>query len=772
MLTFAEHWGRKMGQRLGWLLALAVINQGISEAAAETRDETAHRAFQRGAFSEAADDWQRAAEVYHRQGNVNSEIETKLNLAATYQALGQQRKAVQLLEEAVGLAEKAGERSQLIRAKNHLGAALLMTQQPARAEPILRESLELARAQENPRLTAAVLNNLGNLLLSQQKRDEALQSWEESATLARRANDPALAAQALCNAAAAAARYDLDQKAQNWNLEAAKEIERLENSHQKGFLLLTAGQTELRIKASAGADSNGRLLRAQQLFQRAREVAEAIKDRQIESYALGYLGQLYEQDKQPDYALALTRRANFVAQQAQLPEAQYRWEWQAGRLLATKGDIEQAIAGYRRAMESVQPIRQDISLGYGNASTHGSFREALGSLYFELADLLLRQADREKDPKKLQQLLVEARDTVEQLKAVELEDYFQDDCVNVVRSRSKSLESVDPQSAVIYLIPLASRTEILVGLPGGIHRFTAKIGVEALTAEVQNFRRNLETRTTHGYLVEARELYDWIIRPMHSLLEEQRINTLVFVPDGALQAIPFASLHDGKQFLIQEFAVAVSPGLSLLEPRPIHRTDVRLLLTGLSESVQGFPSLDFVPEELRDIAPVYKSETLLNGEFVMPALTEKLTQEQFSMVHIASHGQFDRDARKTFVLTYDGKLTLNDLESLIRPSQYRGQPVELLVLSACQTAAGDDRAALGLAGIAVKAGARSALASLWFVNDQSTAVLVSEVYQELRKSSSISKARALQAAQVKMLGDRRYRHPCYWAPYLIIGNWL
>jgi CHAT domain-containing protein len=209
-----------------------------------------------------------------------------------------------------------------------------------------------------------------------------------------------------------------------------------------------------------------------------------------------------------------------------------------------------------------------------------------------------------------------------------------------------------------------------------------------------------------------------------------------------------------------------------MEPHPIQRENTRLLMSGLSDSVQGFPALDFVPAELRSIEPVYQGETLLNRAFVTPALRRKLTQEQFSIVHIASHGQFNRDARKTFVLTYDDKLTLDDLEALIRPAQYRGRPVELLVLSACQTASGDDRAALGLAGVAVKAGARSALASLWSVNDQSTSAVISEFYHQLRQAPSVSKARALQAAQIKMLADRRYRHPCYWAPYLIIGNWL
>jgi CHAT domain-containing protein len=179
-----------------------------------------------------------------------------------------------------------------------------------------------------------------------------------------------------------------------------------------------------------------------------------------------------------------------------------------------------------------------------------------------------------------------------------------------------------------------------------------------------------------------------------------------------------------------------------------------------------------VTGELRSIDPTAASPTLLNEDFTSSGLKRKLTDEQYSIVHIASHGQFSRDVRNTFVLTYDSKLTLNDLEALIRPSQYRGQPVELLVLSACQTAAGDDRAALGLAGVAVKAGARSALASLWFVNDQSTSALIAEVYSQLRQSNSISKARALQAAQIKLLNDRRYRHPCYWSPYLIIGNWL
>jgi CHAT domain-containing protein len=104
-------------------------------------------------------------------------------------------------------------------------------------------------------------------------------------------------------------------------------------------------------------------------------------------------------------------------------------------------------------------------------------------------------------------------------------------------------------------------------------------------------------------------------------------------------------------------------------------------------------------------------------------------------------------------------------------SQYRDQSVELLTLSACQTAAGDDRAALGLAGVAVKAGARSAVATLWFINDQASSQLVTEFYRQLQ-NPEISKAQALQQAQLMLVNDRRYQHPGYWSPFLLIGNWL
>lgn len=755
------------------LILLTALLGATVAAAANSVDlvERGQRACEKGAFSQAVTDWQKAVESFRRQGNTNAEIQTSLSLAGAHQSLGQQRRAAQILQDTLARAESSGDRSLVMLVKSRLGAALILTLESERAGTLLREALESAKAEKNARLSAAILNDLGNLSATEQKFAEALAAYEESVTLARQTGNKGLTAQARCNAASTAARAGDFSKADDLNAQALRDIGDLDASHAKAFLLLTAGQTDRQIKLTGDA-AKRLLLRANQSFQNALTIAEKIGSRSLESYALAYMGQLYEQDKQLEGALTLTRRAVFAAQQAQTPEALYRWQWQAGRLLKAQGETEPATAAYRLAIQTLQPIRNDVSLGYGNATARLSFRETEGPLFFELADLLLQQAKATTDPKREQELLREARDTVEHLKAVELEDYFCDECVDVQRLSKRAVESVDERSAVVYLIPLPNRTEILVGMASGLKRFTVEVGAEALTAEVREFRRNLETRTTYGYLAQGQQLYDWLIRPIRPVLAEKKIDTLVLVPDGALRTVPFAALHDGQKFLIQDLAVAVVPGLSLVAPQSLDHGKSRLLLNGLSKPVQNFPPLDFVPNELRSIDPKSSSATLLNEDFTVTQLKRKLTDEQYSIVHIASHGKFSRDVRDTFVLTYDSKLTLNDLESLIRPSQYRGRPVELLVLSACQTAAGDDRAALGLAGVAVKAGARSALASLWYVNDQSTSELVTEVYGQLRQSSSISKARALQAAQIKLLNDRRYRHPCYWSPYLIIGNWL
>ena len=243
------------------------------------------------------------------------------------------------------------------------------------------------------------------------------------------------------------------------------------------------------------------------------------------------------------------------------------------------------------------------------------------------------------------------------------------------------------------------------------------------------------------------------------------------VPDGPLRTIPLAALHDGDGFLIQRYALAMTPGVMLTDPQPIDRSQIKLLSVALSDSIEGFSSLPNAGTEVKTIQDLYGGKVLLNRQFQVDALEQEMKNEPPTIVHIASHAKFEKDVKETFLLAFDGKLTMDRLDQLVGLYKFRESPLDLLTLSACETAAGDDQAALGLAGVAIKAGARSALASLWFINDRATSNLVTDFYRNLQ-DPTLSRATALQRAQQKLLQDPSYQHPGYWSPFLLINNWL
>ena len=647
-----------------------------------------------------------------------------------------------------------------------------MHEPPDVAEATLKEGIKLAREVNDSHVEAEGLNNLGNLYSYRNKYDEAAKQYKAAMDLASKVADREAASQASVNLARASVKAGDFENAKVWANRTVENASKLQDSHAKAYQLLSAGRTFNELFVAAPDHDNKLRLRAFEAFQKAATVADTIGDKRALAYARGYEGELYEAEKKYDEALAMTRQATLLAQELNSPDALYRWEWQTGRLLHAKHEDEAAIAAYRRAVETLQTIRHDVSLRYGNPNAHSSFREVAGAMYFQLADLLLQRADSAANTADLERMLLEARDSTELLKSAELEDYFQDQCVNLLKSKITNVETVSNTAAIVYIIPLPDRTELLVSLSSGLHRIKSPVTDVKLTDVAHQFRVNLEKRTTYEYLDQAKQLYDWLIKPLEPLLSKSNVDTLVFIPDGALRNIPMGALHNGQKYLIEKYAVAVTPGLTLMEPRAFAKENVQLVVNGLSEGVQGFTPLNYVPGEVSSIRKLFGGTELMNRDFVKSNMKKEFAQEHYSIVHIASHGHFDSDAKKTFVLTFDSKLTLDELEQLLRPSQLRDQPVELLALSACQTAAGDDRAALGLAGVAIKAGARSAFATLWFVNDQSSALLVADFYTQLRDHPEISKAKALQTAQVKLMADQRYAHPCYWAPFLLIGNWL
>jgi len=737
--------------------------------AAEQHMEKGIRLFQRGDFEGAISNWTEASRLYEREKKPKGQCEALIKISQAYQNVGQYTQALQSLESALVLAQKSGDRNLEADVLGSLGNLYIATGPEQESLRYLKEGLAVAKELGNTGLSAGILNNLGNLYTTQERYREAISAYTESKTLAKQADNRALAAVALTNAATASMQAGQYGEAKALLDEGLQQTQGLDDSHQKAFGLINIGLAYHNLRPHLPELNRPLFVLASETLNGALTVSEAIDNSRAASYGWGFLGTLHETEQEYEEALKLTRKAVFAAQKANAPESLYRWYWQSGRLLNKLGNIDEAIAAYRRAVPVLQSVRDEFASCYGK--TQASFRESAGSIYLELVDLLLQRAASMEEGEQYEDYLVEAREAVEVLKVFELRDYFQDDCVGAGRFETTRLDVVSPTAAVVYPILLPDRTEILVSLPTGMKRHSLQVGIGALTGEVRQFRRKLEKRTTREYLPHARKLYDWLIRPFEPDLAVSSIDTLVFVPDGVLRTVPMAALHDGEQFLIHKYAVAITPGLYLTDPHPIAARDFNVLLVGLTESAQGFPPLPYVSSELQTVQSLYPSRLLVNEEFSSSSVQKALADEEFAVVHVASHAQFDNDVKQTFLLTFDDKLTMNRLDEYVGLLRFRDDPLELLTLSGCDTATGDDRAALGLAGVAVKAGARSALATLWYINDLATSTLVGEFYRQLQEPT-VSRAAALQRAQLSMLDDRRWQHPGYWSPFILINNWL
>ncbi|MDH5514875.1 MAG: CHAT domain-containing protein [Gammaproteobacteria bacterium] len=753
------------------ILLLLTINAAAETLVPGMAQQEIDHSLRQGNFSGAIAQARQAIERNSHNKKSTVYLDALLALANAYQAAGQQHNAIVTLRSALELAETLDDSAKRLEAMAGLGQSYARSGQTEQAQRWLATTAQAAARADKPDVEAATLINLGNMLLDTLQSEKALETYKKAANIGEANGLLQLKAQAFANAARAALAINNNTLATEMVVNSSRTFKSLDVSHETAYLLINTALLLVDIQEATGEANPQWLREPYKLLRAAQEMGETLRDYRAQSWATGHIARLYLQEGRIPEALTLTSEALYIAEQNSIPDVLYYWQWQAGRILDKQGKTTEAIDAYRAAVRTLQPIRYDITASYGDRTS--AFREIIGPLYFELVDLLLRQTRLAPDTsdKSIQETLQEARSIVEQFKTAELEDYFQDDCVAALQSRTSGLDQLGSHTAVIYPIILQDRTELIVSLPEGIEQFTAPVNAESITDEIRKFRHKLEKRTTRQYLPHAQILYDWLIRPASESLHAARIKTLVIVPDGALRTIPWSALHDGSEFLIKNYAVAYTPGLQVTDPQALNREDMQVLLSGLTQSVQDFPSLPYVKDELEHINAIYNGTVLMDQDYHSENLSSALEETPFSIVHIASHGSFDSNPNKTFLLTYNGKINMDELEQFVGIGRFRDKPIELLTLSACQTAAGDDRAALGLAGIAVKSGARSALATLWFVNDQTTSLLTTDFYNFLTQAE-ISKAQALQKAQIKVLSDRRYRHPGYWSPYLLIGNWL
>lgn len=406
--------------------------------------------------------------------------------------------------------------------------------------------------------------------------------------------------------------------------------------------------------------------------------ARAIGDSRAEAQILGKLGLVYEQQHQFADAQRLVTNALNLAQ-ADVDLA-YQLYWQLGRVQNAQGQADAAIDSYTRSIHLLESLRSDLTTA--NADVRYSFRDSIEPIYRQLVSMLL-STDTPQYPKSAN--LIQARNLIESLQVAELVNFFQVDCD---LSQLANIDELDPQSAVIYPIILSDRLEVIVKLPGQpLQHYTSPLDAPRLISMTNLLRQEISSSAfSQRYLILAQALYDAIIRSLEPSLEAQRIQNLVFVLDGPLRNLPMSVLHDGSQFLVEKYAVALTPGLQLFQPQALQEKQLRTLVGGLTTSRQNFPDLPNVQAEVDTIQQQIPSEVLLNEAFLQSSIARELNTKPFPIVHLATHGEFGSTAEDTFILTWDDRINANELSALLQQGNQEDKTIELLILSACQTA--------------------------------------------------------------------------------------
>ncbi|MFN6517697.1 MAG: CHAT domain-containing protein [Nostoc sp. CreGUA01] len=733
-----------------------------------------------GQTEAALSTWQEAAKIYQQLDETSALIRNRINQAQAMQALGNYLQAHKTLILVQGILQKQADSSLKATGLQSLGNVLRGLGYLNDSHKILEESSSVARKVGDAIAQSNALLSLGNTaraqtyaqvsLANSNSADNytktAIQYYQQAVQIASATSTVRLQAQLNL------LRLLVEQKEFNTAKVLFSQIQSQINN-------LPPSRTAVNYRINF-AQSLSKIIQNKvqpkdvaQMLAQAVEIAKSLKDQRSESYAIGTLGELYEQSGQLSDAKGLTQQALVKAESIDAQDIAYQWHWQMGRILQKQSNIPAATAAYNRAYNALKSLRNDLVAI--NPDVQFSFRESIEPVYREYVDLLLQL---EENTNQKSDNLLQARQVIESLQLAELDNFFRSPCL-LPRVGLDKLVEKEKSTAVIYPIILDNRLEIITRLPGRdtIYHNTTKISKNVLEKTVEQLQKDLPIASREPDVKQySQQLYDWLIRPIEANLATQEIKTLVFVLDGALRNIPMAILYDKQQqkYLIENYAISLTPGLQLIDPKPLQNVQLNVLVAGVEQERliegQSFSELSNVTQELKQVqSEVKTSKKLLNQDFTQTNLEKQIQSTPFSVVHLATHGQFSSDVEQTYIITWDKLLKVRELDNLLRTrGESRPETIELLVLSACKTATGDKRAALGLAGVAVRAGARSTLATLWTIDDESTSEFMGELYRQL--DAGVTKAQALQRAQLAILAKEN--RPYFWAPYVLVGNWL
>lgn len=709
-----------------------------------------------GQSQTALDTWEKAVSIYKQADDQTGQLISKINQAQALQALGKYRRAKSLLEQLVS--ELQTEPNSLLKAKGlrSLGVALQSLGQLRQSKAALEASWQISQQLNSPQDTSEALFSIGNVARDLQEYAVAWTYYQQAAELTP---DSLTQLEAQLNQLRMVVELQRWDVAQELIPIVTTKVNQLSASRPAIYAQINLADSLM--KADQAGMSNSSAMDTSKLLANAVNQAQQINDPRAEAYALYQLGKLYQANGTLDDSKTLSQKALKLAQEINAEDIAARAGAQLGEILQKQGKTSEALAAYKIAFDNIQSLRSDLIAI--SSDVQFDFKEGIEPLYRQLVSLLLKAGDNQAN-------LQQAREVMEALQLAELDNFFQDACLD---TNPVALEEIDTQAAVIYPIILPDRLEVILSIP---NQPLTHYATQRTQADVESTLTQLYSALSPGYprnerLQLSQEVYNWLIKPAEAAMASQDIKTLVFVPDGFLRNLPMAALYDGEKYVLEKYRIVFSPGLQLF-PQALSQKKLRLLAAGLTEARQGFNPLPGVDKEIAQVSQQVNSKVLFNETFTFATFKELINNESFPIVHLATHGQFSSNPEETFLLTWSDRISIEDFD-LIFQKRRLGllRPIELLVMSACQTAAGDNRATLGLAGFALRSGAKSTIASLWSVSDESTSIMMQEFYHQLT-DLKVSKAEALRQAQLSLLEKPLYQHPYFWASFVLIGNWL
>jgi CHAT domain-containing protein len=725
-------------------------------------------------------DWQQSHQIYTQIRDVNGIIGTKINQAQALQSLGFYRQSLLTLEAVNTNLQKQVDSDLKMRGLLGIGNALralrMLEQRTTTAnqgvtlgaKETLTQSLKIATALKDRASIDQINLSLGNTLnLIEGQEQAAIETYQRIGLDAA----PLVRIQAQINSYRIESAQKIASNTLTFLSDTRKILDPIPPSRSTVYAYINLAETIQKNQENSSLERETSLEVAR-LLATAIEQAKTIKDLRSEAQAIGSLGNLYRLAGQNREAKKLTQTALVIAENLPAPDLAYRLDWQLGKIIMASNpnerDIETATSAYRQAINHLKLLRNDLNAI--DADLQFSFRDSVEPVYREYVNLLLR------DGKKIsEENLATARDLIESLQVAELENFLRQGCLDTY---TVQLDKIDRSAAVIYPIILPDRVATIVAIPGQPLRYhSEKIDAATVEETVAKLQKDITTpdlnaQQQQAFKQQSKQIYDLLLAPLAGDLAKAKTKTLVFVLDGALRNIPMSALYDGNKYLVEKYNLALTPGLQLVPPQETtDRIRSQVLLGGISEARQNFSSLPSVKAEIESIGKIMPNQKLLNEQFNSKLVSTNLVASNAPIVHLATHGQFSSKAEDTFILTWDNRLDLDKLSNLLKDRGTRSSSsIELLVLSACQTAAGDNRATLGLAGVAIKARAKSTIASLWSVSDDATQDLMINLYQNLA-TKNLSKGESLRQAQQTLLRNPKYSSPYYWAPFVLVGNW-